>query len=61
LSYLRLGVVNRVISASTANDGSYSWTITSTQTARTDYKIRITSTTNTAINDSNDANFTITN
>ena len=53
--------VNRVISSSTANDGSYSWTIPSTQTVGTDYKIRITSTTSSAITDSSNSNFSITN
>lgn len=38
------GAVSLAISASTANDGSFSWTITITQTAETYYKIRITNT-----------------
>jgi hypothetical protein len=59
IELLKAGVLNRVISASTANDRSYSWTILSTQTIGSDYKIRITSTTNTSITDSRDANFTV--
>ena len=60
IELLKAGVVNRVISASTANSGSYSWTIPTTQIAGTDYKIRVTSTTNAAITDSSNANFAIT-
>ncbi len=60
IELLKAGVVNRVITSSTANDGSFSWAIPSTQTLGTDYKIRITSTTNAAITDSSNANFAIT-
>jgi hypothetical protein len=60
IELLKGGVVNKVISSSTANDGSYSWTIPSTQTAGTDYKIRITSTTYSSISDSSNSNFYIT-
>jgi hypothetical protein len=60
IELLKGGVVNRVITSSTANDGSYSWTIPSTQTAGTDYKIRITSTTYSSISDSSNSNFKIT-
>jgi 5-hydroxyisourate hydrolase-like protein (transthyretin family) len=59
IELLKGGVVNRVISSSTLNDGSYSWTIPSTQTLGTDYKIRITSTTYTSITDSSNSNFSI--
>jgi len=59
IELLKGGVVNRIISSSTVNDGSYSWTIPSTQTLGTDYRIRITSTTNTAITDSSNTNFAI--
>jgi hypothetical protein len=55
--------VNRVINASTAigsaGSGSYPWTIPSTQTLGTDYKIRITSTSIAAYTDKSNANFTI--
>ena len=60
IELLKSGVLNTVISSSTANDGSYSWTILSTQTLGTDYKVRITSTSNAAITDSSNSNFAIT-
>ncbi len=63
-SYVRLelmkgSVVNRVISSSTPNDGSYSWTIPATQTAGNDYRIRITSTSNSAYTDTSNSYFII--
>jgi peroxiredoxin len=60
IELLKSGAVNRVIASSTANDGSYSWTIPSTQTPGTDYKIRITSTAYSSISDSSNSNFAIT-
>jgi 5-hydroxyisourate hydrolase-like protein (transthyretin family) len=60
IELLKGGVLNKVIASSTANDGSYSWTIPSTQTAGTNYKIRITSTTYASITDSSNTNFSIT-
>ena len=60
IELLKSGVVNRVITSSTANDGSYSWTILSTQTLGTDYKIRITSTSYSSISDSSNSNFYVT-
>ena len=59
IELLKGGVLNRVISSNTTNDGSYSWTILSTQTLGTDYKIRITSTSITTIKDSSNNNFAI--
>jgi hypothetical protein len=59
IELLKGGVLNRVISSSTANDGSYTWTILSTQALGTNYKIRITSTSITSITDSSDSNFAI--
>jgi len=59
IELMKGGVVNKVISSSTANDGSYSWTISSTQTLGTDYKIRITSTSKPSITDSSNSNFAI--
>jgi hypothetical protein len=56
---LKGGVPNRVISSSTANDGSFSWAIPSTQTPGSDYKVRITSTTYSSITDSSNVNFSI--
>ncbi len=60
IELLKGGVLNRVISSSTANDGSYAWAIPSTQTLGTDYRVRVTSTSNTAITDSSNSNFSIT-
>ena len=60
IELLKAGVVTRVISSSAANTGSYSWTISSFQAAGSDYTIRITSTSNTAITDTSNANFAIT-
>jgi hypothetical protein len=60
IELLKGGVVNKVISSCTANDGSYSWTISSTQALGTDYKIRITSTSHPSIRDSSNSNFAIT-
>jgi len=59
IELLKAGVVNTVLTSSTPNDGSYSWTISSTQTLGTDYEVRITSTTNTEISDSSNSNFAI--
>jgi hypothetical protein len=43
----------------TANSGSYSWTIQSALSVGSDYRIRITSTSNPAITDSSNSNFAI--
>ena len=52
--------MSQTLSASTPNDGTFtSWTIPSTLVAGTDYRIRITSTTNSAITDSSNNYFTI--
>lgn len=59
IELLKGGVVNRVISSSTSNDGSYSWYVPVTQTLGTDYKIRITSTSNSAYKDTSNNNFAI--
>ena len=45
------GILNRVISQYTPNDGSYSWAIPWAQAIGTDYKIKIRSTSNSAYND----------
>jgi len=60
IELLKAGVVNRVITASTANDGSYDWTILSAQALGADYRIRITSTTYPEVTDSSNTNFEIT-
>jgi len=59
IELLKGGVLNRVISSSTVNDGSYSWTISSTQNYGTDYKVRITSTSNSIYNDASNNYFKI--
>ena len=58
---MKAGVVSQTISSSTPNDGTFtSWIIPSTLATGTDYRIRITSTTNTAITDTSNNYFTIT-
>jgi hypothetical protein len=59
IELLKGGVLNKVISWSTANDGGLSWLIPTTQTSGSDYRIRVTSTSYTSISDSSDAYFTI--
>ena len=59
IELLKNGVLNRVISSSTPNDGSFTWTVPSLQTVGTDYKVRITSTTNSVYKDTSNANFKI--
>jgi molybdopterin-binding protein len=63
IELLKGTAVNRVINASTAigsaGSGSYNWKVPFNQTRGTDYKIRITSTSNAAYTDKSDANFTI--
>ncbi len=51
--------VNRIISSSTANDGSYSWYVPTIQTPGIDYKVRITSTNNPIYKDTSNSNFII--
>ena len=60
IELLKAGVLNRVIVASTINDGSHPWPILAAQTLGSDYKIRINSTINPANTDSGDNNFNIT-
>ena len=57
IEVLKAGVVVQNLSSSTPNNGSFSWTIG--LSPGTDYKIRITSTTNAGITDTSDGNFTI--
>ncbi len=63
IELLKGGSLNRTITSSTSigsgGNGSYNWAIPSTQTAGTDYKVRITSTSNTTIKDTSNNNFTI--
>ena len=59
IELLKAGVFNRTIISSTPNDGTHPWLIPVTQAPGTDYKVRITSTTNAAYNDTSDNSFTI--
>ena len=65
IELLKGGVLNKVISSSTANDygaeyTEYFWTIDPLQAVGTDYSIRVTSTSNSVFTDTSDANFEIT-
>ncbi|MDZ7616775.1 MAG: Ser-Thr-rich GPI-anchored membrane family protein, partial [Patescibacteria group bacterium] len=53
------GAYNRIITASTANNGSFNWTIPADQLVGADYKIRITSTSNSSYSDASDGDFSI--
>ncbi|MFA5033140.1 MAG: Ser-Thr-rich GPI-anchored membrane family protein [bacterium] len=55
----KAGAFNKTIASSATNSGSYVWTIASAQAPGTDYKIKITSTTNISISDMSDNNFSI--
>jgi Tol biopolymer transport system component len=59
IELLKSGVLNRLISSSTPNDGSFSWLIPSTQTLGSDYKIRVTSTSNSVYKDTSNNYFRI--
>jgi hypothetical protein len=59
IELLKAGASVGTAVASTPNDGSFSWTISSTRPAGTDYKIRVSSTTTSATDTSNN-NFNIT-
>jgi hypothetical protein len=50
----------RGIISSTPNNGSYSWTILSSETAGSDYKIKVTSTSDSSYYDYSDSDFSIT-
>lgn len=54
------GSLDSTIIASTDNDGSYDWTIPAGQAVGTDYRVRVTCTTDAANTDQSDANFSIT-
>jgi CSLREA domain-containing protein len=54
------GVLNRTIASSTANDGTHSWPVPADQTLGSDYKVKITSSTNSSYSDWSDNNFSIT-
>jgi Ser-Thr-rich glycosyl-phosphatidyl-inositol-anchored membrane family protein len=53
------GSLNSTITPSTANDGSYSWSIPSGQAAGADYKIKVTSTSNSSYSDFSNSSFSI--
>ena len=60
IELLKNGVLSSAVSSQTSTvNGSYSWKIQRKQAAGSDYKIRITSTSNPAVTDSSDGNFTI--
>ena len=59
IELFKAGILNRTISVSTANDGSYRWKILSTQVLGTDYKIKITNMSNMVDYDFSNDNFTI--
>ena len=61
IEVLKAGAVVQTITSSTPNDGSYNagWTISPSLTTGTDYRIRITSTTNPAITDTSNNYLTL--
>jgi len=62
IELLKGGALNRMLtftSIGSGGNGSYNWSIPSTQVAGSDYQIRVTSATNAAYTDSSDSNFTI--
>ena len=63
IELLKNNVLTRTISSYTSKgsngSGSYNWTIPSTQTTGPDYRVRITSTSKTAVKDTSDNDFTI--
>ena len=60
IEVLKAGVLVQTLSSSTANAGTYSWTLSSGLATGSDYKIRITSTSNSAYTDTSNSNFAIT-
>jgi hypothetical protein len=63
IDLLKGGVVNQTITSSTSvgsnGSGSYSWTVPASQQAGSDYRIRVTSTSNNTCTDTSDSNMTI--
>src|SRR5659263_567178 len=59
IELLKAGILNRTITAITPNDGTHPWPILGTQAPGTDYKVRITSTSNASYNDTSDNSFII--
>jgi 5-hydroxyisourate hydrolase-like protein (transthyretin family) len=60
LALYKGGVWVKMIASSTPNDGSYSWAIPANTTAGSDYKVRVTSLSNTADWRASDCAFSIT-
>ena len=60
IELLKAGVVTQTVSASTPNNGAFSWTISSGLATGSDYRIRITSTSNSAYTDLSNSTFSIT-
>tara|TARA_B100000745_G_scaffold249676_2_gene171744 strand:+ start:2200 stop:8475 length:6276 start_codon:yes stop_codon:yes gene_type:complete len=52
--------LDSTLTSDTANNNSYSWAISSSLAAGTDYKVRITSLVDTSVYDESDATFTVT-
>ena len=59
IQLLKSGRAYKTITGRTTNDGNHPWTIPSTITVGSQYKIKITSSTNRSRTDSSDQNFTI--
>ena len=63
IELLKAGVVNRIIRSfaptGSGGNGSFDWHIPSTQAPGSDYKIRVTSTSNNSYSDTSDTNFEI--
>jgi hypothetical protein len=62
IELLKGGALNRMLtftSIGSGGNGSYNWSIPSTQVAGSDYQIRVTSASNAAYTDTSDSNFTI--
>jgi hypothetical protein len=59
IELLKAGGVVQTISSSTPNDGTFSWSISPGLAVGSDYKVRITSTTNTAISDTSNSAFAL--
>jgi len=54
------GSKDKTIKSSTSNDGSYTWDVSDSQKPELDYRIKITSTSNSSYSDFSDSYFTIT-
>ncbi len=59
IELLKGGILNTVIANSTSNSGTYKWTISPTQIAGGDYKVRVSNIVNPTVNASSQNNFYI--